>query len=210
MADWPLVSVVIPTHNRTDLLMSRSLPSVLNQTYPNLEVLVVGDGTEPQTGKALRALADPRVRFKNLPRQVLPDDPGQRWCVIGLEARNWGHDNAQGEFIAGLDDDDEFLPFMIQTLFDELCAADADLAYGRSKAFGHDGSIAWYGHWPPGHFAFCDGAWLSKHDLGFRYDPGCISRGLPEDGDRIDRMVAAKKKFVFVDQIVHYYYPNPR
>ena len=206
----PLVSVVIPTHDRTRLLLERSLPSVRAQTYQNLDIHVVGDDTEQATVDAMLTYPDPRVRFTNLPRQVYPTDPGEHWCVIGLEARNYGHDTARGEYIVGLDDDDELLPAMVETLLKHLWAADADVAYGRSKAFRHDGSIAWYGNWPPQHFAFCEGAWLSKHDLGIRYDPGCILRGLPEDGDRIDRMVAAGLKFTMVDEIVHYYYPNPR
>jgi glycosyltransferase involved in cell wall biosynthesis len=206
----PLVSVVISTYNRAKLLTERSLPSVLSQTHQNLDVHVVGDGTDQETVRLLSEVTDPRVRFTNLPRQEYPADPGTKWCVIGLEARNHGHDTARGDYIANLDDDDEFLPHTIETLLRHLQADDADIAYGRSKAFLHDGGIQWYGNWPPQHFAFCDGAWLSRHDLGVRYDPECVKRGLPEDGDRIDRMVAAGYRFTFVDEIVHYYYPNPR
>lgn len=206
----PLVSVVIPTHDRLALLTTRSLPSVLAQTHQNLDIHVVGDGKTKGLYAAIRSLRDKRVRYTELPRQVLPADPWERWMVIGLDARNHGHETARGHYIAALDDDDEFLPSMIETLLRHLTAADTDVAYGRSKAFLHDGGIAWYGNWPPQHFAFCEGAWLSRHDLGIRYDPTCISRGLPEDGDRIDRMVAAGLRFTFVDEIVHYYYPNPR
>lgn len=206
----PLVSVVIPTHKRFHLLTTRSLPSVLAQTHQNLDVHIVGDGPNPGVAEYIEELGDDRVRYSELPKQTLPTDPATAWCLLGLEARNYGHDQAIGGYIAGLDDDDEWLPSMIETLLKHLWAADADVAYGRSKAFGSDGSIAWYGRWPPEHFAFCDGAWLSKHDLGFRYDPECVKRGLPEDGDRIDRMVEAGLRFTFVDEIVHYYYPNPR
>ncbi len=207
-----LVSVVIPTYNRLRLLIERSLPSVFAQTHTNLDIHVVGDGTDEETVRAMDVLvrSDPRVRFTNLPRQVYPDDPGQLWCVIGLNARNYGYETALGDYLVGLDDDDELLPDMIEVLLKALLERDVDVAYGRSKAFGHDGTIAWYGNWPPGHFQFCEGAWLSKHDLGYRLDPECISRGLPEDGDKIDRMVADGVRFTFVDQIVHYYYPNPR
>jgi glycosyltransferase involved in cell wall biosynthesis len=191
-----LVSVVISTYNRAKLLEERSLPSVLNQTHQNLDIHVVGDGTNQETEAVIQTLSDPRIRFTNLPKQEYPKDPGEKWCVLGLEARNHGHETAKGEYIVNL--------------LKALWAADVDVAYGKSKAFLHDGGIQWYGNWPPMHFAFCDGAWLSKHDLGFRYDPECISRGLPEDGDRIDRMVAAGLKFIMVNEVVHYYYPNPR
>lgn len=206
----PLVSVVISTYNRARLLAQRSLPSVLNQTHQSVDVHVVGDGTDQETIDLLTDHPDPRVRFTNLPKQPVHPDPGTEWALQGLEARNHGHDTALGEYIANLDDDDEMLPTMIETLLKALWAADADVAYGRSKAFLHDGGIQWYGNWPPMHFAFCDGAWLSRHDLGIRYDLECAKRGLPGDGDRIDRMVEAGLKFTMVQDIVHYYYPNPR
>jgi len=208
------ISVVIPTYNRADTLMNRALPSVFAQDITaELEILVVGDGTDFETVSLMRDLEsrDPRVRFWNRPHQDYPDDPGERWCVLGLEARNWGHDHATGEYIAGLDDDDEWRVHMLSTLWKALKQGGVDVAYGRSIAYNSEGKqIAQYGRVPPMHFAFCDGAWLSKHDLGFRYDKACIDRGLPEDGDRIDRMVAAGLKFAFVNDVVHNYYPNPR
>ena len=206
----PLVSVVIPTYQRTQVLRDRCLPSVIGQTHKNLDIHVVGDGPNPDTRAMIEELGDERVRYSEVPKQVLPEDPGTRWCVIGLDNRNKGHDDAKGEYIMGLDDDDMWLPYTVEVLLDALIKNKADVAYGKSEAFGADGSKAWYGNWPPMHFAYCEGAWISKHDLGFRYDPDCVKRGLPEDGDRIDRMVAAGLKFTMVDRIVHYYYPNPR
>lgn len=206
-----LVSVVIPTHDRPELLLRRCLPSVLRQTHTNLDIHVVGDATDAISEGGVRQImeSDRRVRFTNLPKQKLPDDRGQQWCVLGLEARNHGHDTALGQYIANLDDDDEWQPFMVAELLREVQKG-YDIAYGRSIAYGADGSTAWYGNWPPMHFAFCDGAWLSRHDLGIRYDPECIMRGLTADGDRIDRMVAAGLRFSMLDTIVHTYYPNPR
>lgn len=206
----PLVSVVIPTYQRPQLLKNRCLPSVLNQTHTNLDIHVVGDGPNHAAKMVVEELDDDRLRYSEVPKQVLPEDPGTAWCVIGMDNRNHGYDEAFGAFIMGLDDDDEWLPDTVEVLLRALIQNDADVAYGRSEAFGHDGSKAWYGRWPPEHFAFCEGAWISKHDLGFRLDPECVKRGLPEDGDKIDRMVAAGLKFTFVDRIVHHYYPNPR
>ena len=53
----PLISVVIPTYQRPNLLMNRSLPSALAQSYGNMEVVVVVDGPDPETVNALRELA---------------------------------------------------------------------------------------------------------------------------------------------------------
>lgn len=205
-----LVSVIVPTYNRTHLLLNRCLPSILHQTHQNLDILVVGDGTEEGTVDVLSNYPDSRVRFWNLPHMEYPEDLGQKWCVLGLEALNFGLDNARGEWITDLADDDEYPRDHVEVLLSAVQGTGADVAYGRSIATWADGHISYYGNYPPGHFQFCDGAVLWRADMGYRYDRECITRGLPEDGDLWDRMVADGRKFVFVDQIVHHYFPNPR
>jgi glycosyltransferase involved in cell wall biosynthesis len=94
----PLVSAVVPTRNRPDLVC-RAVRSALNQTYPNLEVVIVVDGPDPATVAALEELRSPRVRIIALSENV-----------GGSEARNIGAREARGEWVALLDDDDEWLP----------------------------------------------------------------------------------------------------
>ena len=92
----PLVSFVVPTYNRRELLRDRSLPSLLGQTHTDIEVLVVGDGTDRGTCDDVAVLAseDPRVQFWNLPHAEYPSDTVERWQVLGLEALNFGLDQA--------------------------------------------------------------------------------------------------------------------
>jgi glycosyltransferase involved in cell wall biosynthesis len=92
---------VIPTRGRPQLVV-RSLQSVLRQTYSSLEVIVVIDGPDPETLKALQEIRDSRLRAI-----ALPD------AVGGSEARNIGVREAHGEWIAFLDDDDEWMPVKI-------------------------------------------------------------------------------------------------
>lgn len=94
----PLVTVVIPTHNRPDLI-GQALHSVLAQTHSALDVIVVMDGPDPATARALRDCPDGRVRVLQTPS---PAGAGA--------ARNFGAERARGEWIAFLDDDDEWLP----------------------------------------------------------------------------------------------------
>jgi glycosyltransferase involved in cell wall biosynthesis len=94
----PIVSVVIPTRNRP-LLAARAVRSALAQTFADLEIVVVVDGADSDTVPGLSAIHDARVRFVELPRSV-----------GGSEARNVGVRNARGEWIAFLDDDDEWFP----------------------------------------------------------------------------------------------------
>jgi glycosyltransferase involved in cell wall biosynthesis len=93
-----LVSVVIPTRNRPELVL-RAVASVAGQTYRNLEIIVVIDGPDSQTEAALRAIADSRLRVLALPESL-----------GGSDARNAGVAAADGKWIAFLDDDDEWLP----------------------------------------------------------------------------------------------------
>src|SRR6266496_3474924 len=58
IGERPLVSVRVATFNRAELLVGRALPSVLNQTYDELEVVVVGDHCTDQTAERIEALGD--------------------------------------------------------------------------------------------------------------------------------------------------------
>jgi glycosyltransferase involved in cell wall biosynthesis len=94
----PLVTAVIPTRNRPELVC-RAVLSALSQTYPKLEVVVVIDGPDPSTLQALKGLNKPMLRVVALEENV-----------GGSEARNIGVREAHGDWIAFLDDDDEWLP----------------------------------------------------------------------------------------------------
>jgi hypothetical protein len=88
----------------------------------------------------------------------------------------------------------------------ELVAA--DIVYSRSVATWLDGRTTFYGNWPPGHFQYCSGSEIIARHVGYRFDPLCVGRGLPMDGDAIDRAVADGWTFSFVDEITHEYFPN--
>jgi len=113
----PLVSVIVATYNRSRILLERTIPSLLSQTYPNLEVLIVGDRCIDDTPERVRAIADPRVRFHDLPRRgCYPKDPSDRWFVQGTAPRNWALRNARGLWFNWISDDDILLPHAIESL----------------------------------------------------------------------------------------------
>jgi glycosyltransferase involved in cell wall biosynthesis len=109
----PLVSAVIPTRNRPELVV-RAVRSVLAQTYANIEVVVVIDGPDAASQSALAAIADPRLHVVALDASV-----------GGGEARNIGVAQSHGEWIGFLDDDDEWLPEKIER---QLAAATSSAA----------------------------------------------------------------------------------
>ena len=88
--ELPLVSVCIGTYNRAKLLVERSIPSVLNQTYEKLELIVVGDCCTDDTESSVSAIGDNRLKFINLEdRGDYPGDPVRRWMVAGTKSINY-------------------------------------------------------------------------------------------------------------------------
>ncbi len=103
----PLVSCIIPSFKRNDMI-TRAIDSILAQTYPNIEVLVVDDNEKGSTySLGLKEI----VNGYNNGRVKLLTQP----CHInGAAARNFGIKHSNGEYIAFLDDDDEWLPTKIE------------------------------------------------------------------------------------------------
>ncbi|TXH03199.1 MAG: glycosyltransferase family 2 protein [Nevskiaceae bacterium] len=93
----PLVSVILPTYNR-GYVIRRAVDSVLAQTYPNFELIVVDDGSKDDTLQILSEYTDPRLKV------VVPGKNGG-----AAVARNRGLAVARGDYIAFQDSDDEWL-----------------------------------------------------------------------------------------------------
>lgn len=98
----PLVSVVLPTHNRGSILRV-SLSSVLAQTYENMEILLIDDASSDNTRNVVEGLNDNRVIYHRLKRNMGPGG-----------ARNVGISVAQGEFVFFQDSDDIWLPEKVE------------------------------------------------------------------------------------------------
>lgn len=94
----PLVSAIIPTRQRPSLVV-RAVHSALAQSLPSLEAIVVIDGPDVETEKALESIKDPRLRVVSLPKRI-----------GGSETRNLGVQLSRGRWVAFLDDDDEWFP----------------------------------------------------------------------------------------------------
>jgi len=102
MNHMPLVSVVIPTYNRSQLIL-RAVRSVLEQTYTNLECIVVDDFSSDNTKEIIKSVKDERIIY-------LRHKDNQRASA----ARNTGIKCAKGDYVAFLDDDDLWLPTKLE------------------------------------------------------------------------------------------------
>ncbi|MEN6625975.1 MAG: glycosyltransferase [Candidatus Sumerlaeia bacterium] len=113
----PLVSVVIPAYN-SEAMVGRAVKSVLSQDYSPLEVIVVDDGSSDGTAAAAEALGDSRVRV------IRQTNAGP------AAARNRGIRESNGEFIAFIDADDEWLPEHLRKSIEMFASSpDAGLVY---------------------------------------------------------------------------------
>src|ERR1700722_10248665 len=133
-----LVTAVIPTRNRP-ALVKRAIASVRSQGYEPIDIVVVIDGPDDATRAALAATADDRLRVIALDKSV-----------GGSDARNTGVQNARSEWIAFLDDDDEWLPGKIEKQL--ALAAPATEPYpvisGQLIAKGPYGEFIWPRRFP--------------------------------------------------------------
>lgn len=115
----PLVSVIIPTYKRSKSL-NRAIDSVLSQTYPNIEIIVVDDN-----GKGSKYQIETEKSLENYIKtdkiKYITHDVNRN----GSAARNTGFKHSKGEYINFLDDDDVFLPKKIERQVEALDKSEA-------------------------------------------------------------------------------------
>lgn len=118
-----LVSAIITTHNRLDLL-KKAVESVLQQTYINLELIIVDDNSSDGTEFWCQNLSESSKRKIKYVHIKESESRG------GNYARNIGIKNAEGKYIAFLDDDDRWLPNKVTLQVDLIENRKCDLVYG--------------------------------------------------------------------------------
>ena len=127
--ETPLVSIVIATFNWSSVL-GFAIRSVLNQSYENFELIIVGDACTDDTGEVISTFKDDRIRYFNLQKnsgsQAIPNGFG-----IAL---------AKGEFIAYLGQDDIWMPNHLEWAISSLLETNADLSFSGMIAKGPKGS----------------------------------------------------------------------
>lgn len=113
----PLISVIVPIY-KVEALLPRCIDSIRDQTYTNLDIILVDDGSPDGCGQICDdyAARDPRIRVIHQENLGLP------------AARNAGLDIARGDYLGFVDSDDRIAPDMYATLLRSIREADADIA----------------------------------------------------------------------------------
>lgn len=124
------ISVIIPTYN-SEKWIRPTIDSVLRQTYPDFELIVIDDGSSDDTVEVVNGMADPRIGVYQYPKAE----------VNGPAAgRNRGLAHALGEFIAFMDHDDMWQPEKLAAQLSALqMNPQAALAYSWVDAIDEDG-----------------------------------------------------------------------
>ncbi|HEY2003497.1 MAG TPA: glycosyltransferase family 2 protein [Candidatus Saccharimonadia bacterium] len=103
----PTASIIMPAFNRATMI-GNAIKSVLAQTNPHWELLVIDDGSTDLTAKVVKGFGDPRIKYH------YQDNAGPS------AARNHALELAAGEWICYLDSDDEFLPTYLETMLEHF------------------------------------------------------------------------------------------
>ena len=208
----PLISVIVPVY-RVEEYLERCVKSILSQTYKNLEVILVDDGSPDQCPAICDACAEKDARVKVIHQENK-----------GLSgARNAGIDAASGEYLAFVDSDDYVSPHFIEELYQLLqdtgCAiGQCRFSYVKGDGLVEEGDSAFciyrgeslmeqlYG---PEEKATCFVvAWNKLYwaelfkETGIRYPEGRIH----EDEATTYRLFHEAKKLAFLDRALYGYY----
>lgn len=129
----PLISVYIPTYNRVEMLLERSIPSVLDQTYDNFELLIVGDHCTDNTEKCVKSIGDARIKFFNIKKRDYryPPIPENHWLAGPVVAANTALGLVSGKWIARIDDDDTWDTKHLENSLGFACRNDFEFVSSR-------------------------------------------------------------------------------
>ena len=179
----PLVSVCVATADRASFLFERCIPSLLAQTYQNLQIVVVGDHCTDDTEHRFAELRDDRVTFVNLTqRGPYPPSGRERWCVAGSNAMNAALEQCKGHFITHLDDDDRYVSNRIERLVHACLEQKAEFCWHPFWAEREDGNWDMIGD---GRFAVNQvnpgAVFYHRYFARFRWDP--LAYQIDEPGD---------------------------
>lgn len=140
MTKTPYVSIIIPTYNRAHII-GETIQSIIDQTYPAWELIIVDDGSSDNTESVIKQFGDSRIIYQQRPADR---DRG------GNAARNWGFELSKGKYVKWLDSDDLLAPHCLEKQMSFIKENDLDVVFSRSRFFkeiSSDGHFTWDKYW---------------------------------------------------------------
>lgn len=203
----PLVTVILPTHQRPDFLRSRSLPAVLAQTHGRLEVLVIGDGADPAAEEVVREFHDERVHWAHTSQRYVYPEPHRHWLAASTLTRNEGYRLANGRWLFDFDDDDSLPPDAIELLLEAALKRRAEAVQGVIIGHEDDGSTSEIRSVLP-HQLPLKGALVHAHLRFFEREHVASALAEPGDWFRGERMLRAGVRIELLERVTYDYYPS--
>ncbi len=203
----PLVTVIVPTLGRPELLRSRALPAVLGQTHERLEVLVVGDGPDAQAEAIVCEAGDERLRWTSTSQRYVYPDEHRHWLAATTLARNEGYRLAQGRWLFDFDDDDSLPADAIESLLAAARATRAEAVQGVITSHAPDGSTQPIRGVLPDRLPL-KGALVHAHLRFFEREHVASALALPGDWFRGERMLRAGVRIELIDDVTYDYFPS--
>ena len=207
-----LISIIIPAYN-AEKYIERAVNSCVNQTYRDLEIIVVNDGSNDGTEDAINLLCE---KHKNVLGISIENGGVSR-------ARNVGIENAHGEFLMFLDADDELLPNAAESLVDKMDKHSADIVSAEYRivrehddyrttdietvehVYKNEDAILRAVHDEPETFSACAKLYKKKAIEDIRFPEG---KRVHEDSFFVFCCLLKKISFVVIDEVVYLYYEN--
>ncbi len=131
MTNTPLITILMPCYNALPYL-PEALESIINQTYANLEILCINDGSTDETASVLEEYAQKDKRIR-----VVHNETNLKL----IKTLNKGVDLAKGEYIARMDADDISLPDRIQKLYSEIIKSRANVVSSGYGFISEEGAL---------------------------------------------------------------------
>jgi hypothetical protein len=195
----PLVSICVVTAERADLLLERSVASILAQTYRNLQIVIVGDHCPGDTGHKLAQLRDDRISFTTLPeRGPYPPLERERWFVARANAQNAALAQCEGHFITHLDDYDRFASVRIEQLVQACLAQRVEFSWHPFRAQREAGDWEVIGD---GRFSVdqvnSGAVFYHRYFTRFKWDPLAYRLDEPGDWNRFRKIRMLQPRMLF-------------
>jgi len=188
----PLITVYIPTYNRKKILFERALPSVLGQTYKNIEIIVIDDCSNDDTCSELKKISDPRVVIYSVPRRTYryPKTAINHWYCGPIHAANFAlsYISDTSKWIARIDDDEIWRPDHLELLLNECIKNDYEFISAGNTEIHVDGNKEILGYHAKSRYYYpdladedfnspiigCTSTWLYRSYLKvFKYNEDC-------------------------------------